>query len=134
MLLRHGWKIGAGLVKYPLNFIRYASSIANSSLTTKLKASEYPQYGGVAHSENGNILNKDLEQARMNGEIIQFDYYVDYDLLQKVQGKTVILGKEIQNFYGLVSFKNENGEIEEGYLDKLSPNGVGKWTIKRFNN
>ena len=134
MLLRHGWKIGAGLVKYPLDFIRYASSIANSSLTTKLKASEYPQYGGVAHSENGNILNKDLEQARMNGEIIQFDYYVDYDLLQKVQGKTVILGKEIQNFYGLVSFKNENGEIEEGYLDKLSPNGVGKWTIKRFNN
>ncbi len=134
ILLRHGWRIGSGLVKYPLNFIRYGSSIANSSLTTKLKLADYPQYGGVAYSENGNILNKDLEQARTDGEVIEFDYYVDYDLLQKVQGKTVILGKEIQNFYGLISFKNENGDIEEGYLDKLSPNGVGKWTIKRFNN
>ena len=134
ILLRHGWRIGSGLVKYPLNFIRYGSSIANSSLTTKLKLADYPQYGGVTYSENGNILNKDLEQARTDGEVIEFDYYVDYDLLQKVQGKTVILGKEIQNFYGLISFKNENGDIEEGYLDKLSPNGVGKWTIKRFNN
>jgi hypothetical protein len=134
ILLRHGWRIGSGLVKYPLNFIRYGSSVANSSLITKLKLADYPQYGGVAYSENGNILNKDLEQARTDGEVIEFDYYVDYDLLQKVQGKTVILGKEIQNFYGLISFKNENGDIEEGYLDKLSPNGVGKWTIKRFNN
>lgn len=133
MLLRHGWKIGTGLVKYPLEFIRYGSSVANSSLATKLKISQYPQYGGVLHSENGNILNKDLEQARMDGEVITFDYYVDYDLLQKVRGKTVILGEEVQNFYGLVSFKNENGNIEEGYLEKLSPNGVGKWTIKRFN-
>ena len=133
ILLRHGWKIGTGLVKYPLNFIRYGSSVANSGLTTKLKISDYPQYGGVAHSENGNIQNKDLETARMNGEVIEFEFNVDYDLLQKIQGKTVILGKEVQNFYGLVAFMNENGEIEEGYLEKVSPNGVGKWTINKFN-
>ena len=133
ILLRHGWKIGTGLVKYPLDFIRYGSSIANSGLTTKLKLAEYPQYGGVAHSENGNIQNKDLETARMDGEIIEFEFNVDYDLLQKIQGKTVILGKEVQNFYGLVAFMNEDGEIEEGYLEKLSPSGVGKWTLNKFN-
>ena len=133
ILLRHGWKIGTGLVKYPLDFIRYGSSIANSGLTTKLKLAEYPQYGGVAHSENGNIQNKDLETARMDGEIIEFEFNVDYDLLQKIQGKTVILGKEVQNFYGLVAFMNEDGEIEEGYLEKLSPSGVGKWKLNKFN-
>ena len=69
----------------------------------------------------------------MNGEVIEFEFNVDYDLLQKIQGKTVILGKEVQNFYGLVAFMNENGEIEEGYLEKVSPNGVGKWTINKFN-
>ena len=133
ILLRHGWFIGTGLVKYPLDFIRYGSSVANSGLTTKLKLADYPQYGGVAHSENGNIQNSDLETARMDGQIIEFEFNVDYDLLQKIQGKTVILGKEIPNFYGLVSFMNENGDIEEGYIEKLSPNGVGKWTLNRFN-
>jgi len=133
ILLRHGWNIGSGLVKYPLDFIRYGSSIANSGLTTKLKIADYPQYGGVAYSENGNIQNKDLETARMDGEIIEFEFNVDYDLLQKIQGKTVILGKEVQNFYGLVAFMNEDGDIEEGYLEKLSPSGVGKWTINKFN-
>jgi hypothetical protein len=133
MLLRHGWAIGAGLVKYPLDYIRYGSSIANSGMTTKLKASEYPIYGGVARAENGNIQNDDLEKARMDGEIVEFEYQVDNDLLQKVRGKTVILGKEVSNFYGLVSFKNEDGIIEEGYLKKLSPNGTGKWTLMKFN-
>tara|TARA_R110000803_G_scaffold58609_1_gene116810 strand:+ start:147 stop:2498 length:2352 start_codon:yes stop_codon:yes gene_type:complete len=133
ILLRHGWFIGTGLVKYPLDFIRYGSSVANSALTTKLKIEDYPQYGGVAHSENGNIQNSDLETARMDGEIIEFEFNVDYDLLQKIQGKTVILGKEVQNFYGLVAFMNENGEIEEGYLEKISPSGVGKWTLNKFN-
>jgi hypothetical protein len=132
-LLRHGWRIGAGLVKYPLSFVRYGSSVANSGLITELKADKYPEYGGVSRAENGNIKASDLEKARTDGEIIEFDYQVDYDLLQKVRGKSVILGKEVQNFYGLVSFMNEDGQIEEGYLENLSPNGVGKWKLKKFN-
>ena len=133
ILLRHGWRIGSGLVKYPLDFIRYGSSVANSGLKTTLDPSKYPVYGGKTYSENGNIQNSELEQSRFNGEIIEFDYEVDYALLQKVRGKTVILGEEIPNFYGLVSFKNEYGKIEEGYLERLSPNGVGQWKLKKFN-
>jgi len=133
ILLRHGWRVASGFVKYPFDYIRYGSSVANSGLVTELKVSMYPEYGGVSYAENGNIQNQELEKARMDGEIVEFDFPVDYNLLQKVRGKTLILGKQIPNFYGLVSFKNEDGKIEEGYLDKLSPNGVGKWTLKKFN-
>jgi len=127
ILLRHGWVIGSGLTKYPSDFIRYGSSIANSGLTTQL-------IGGVPYAENGNIQNSKLEKARFDGELIEFEFEVDYELLQKVRGKTVILGKEIPNFYGLVAFKNEDGNIEKGYLKSLSPNGAGKWTLIRYNN
>tara|TARA_R110000782_G_scaffold268468_2_gene364969 strand:- start:675 stop:3023 length:2349 start_codon:yes stop_codon:yes gene_type:complete len=126
-LLRHGWWIDGGLTKYPEEYIRYGSSTNNSRLKTQL-------VGGAEYAEDGNIQNKDLEDARMTGDIIEFEYEVDYDLLQIIQGKSVILGNEIPNFYGLVAFKNEIGEIEKGYLQKLSPNGVGKWTILKYNN
>ena len=126
-LLRHGWWVKAGLTKYPEEFVRYGSSTNNSLMTTQL-------IDGNEYAENGNIANKDLEDARMTGDIIEFDYEVDYDLLQQIKGKTVILGDEIPNFYGLVAFKNEKNEIEKGYLQKLSPNGVGKWTLSKYNN
>jgi hypothetical protein len=125
-LIRHGWVIGSGLVKYPLDFIRYGSSVSNSRLTTKIN--------GVSRSENGNIQNNSLEKARTDGWIVEFEFNVDYDLLQKIQGKTLILGKEIPNFYGLVAFKNEKGIIETGYIEKVSPNGVGKWKLKKSNS
>lgn len=125
-LLRHGWVIGSGLVKYPLDFIRYGSSVSNSRLTTTIN--------GVSRAENGNIQNNSLEKARTDGWIVEFEFNVDYDLLQKIQGKTLILGKEIPNFYGLVAFKNEKGIIETGYIEKISPNGVGKWKLKKYNS
>tara|TARA_R110000824_G_scaffold323709_1_gene510622 strand:- start:2924 stop:5212 length:2289 start_codon:yes stop_codon:yes gene_type:complete len=134
ILLRHGWVIAAGLIKYPLNYIRYGSSVSNSGMKTKLDVSKYPDIGGTEYAENGNIQGDKLETARTNGMIIEFDYEVDYNLLQDIQGKTVILGKEIPNFYGLVEFKNEEGLIEQGYIQKVSPNGAGKWTLKKYNS
>jgi hypothetical protein len=125
-LLRHGWVIGSGLVKYPLDFIRYGSSVSNSRLVTTIN--------GISRAENGNIQNDSLEKARTDGFIVDFEFNVDYDLLQKIQGKTLILGKEIPNFYGLVAFKNEKGIIETGYIQKVSPNGVGKWKLKKSNS
>ena len=125
-LLRHGWVVGSGLIKYPFDFIRYGSSASNSRLVTTIN--------GVSRAENGNIQNNSLEKARTDGSIVEFEFNVDYDLLQKIQGKTLILGKEIPNFYGLVAFKNEKGIIETGYIEKVSPNGVGKWKLKKSNS
>ena len=127
MLLRHSWVFGSGLTKYPIDFVKYGSSLANSKLKTKLN-------GGIEYAENGNIQNQNLEKPRFVPETIEFEHEVNFDLLQQVKGKTVILGKEIQNFYGLIAFKNENGQIEKGFLQNLKPNGSGKWTLLKYNN
>jgi hypothetical protein len=53
--------------------------------------------------------------------------------MQMVEGKTIILGKEIMNFYGLVEFTNERNEKEKGFLMNLKPNGKGVWQILKSN-
>ncbi|MHB1106560.1 MAG: hypothetical protein ACYCZ2_09375 [Lutibacter sp.] len=126
ILLRHGWVIGSGLTKYPTDYVRYGSSIANSNLTTKL-------IGKPEYAENGNIQNNLLERARFVPEIIKFEFPVNFELMQKIQGSSVILGKTIPNVYGLVAFKNEKGEIEKGYLENLKPNNKGVWELLKAN-
>jgi hypothetical protein len=126
-MLRHGWLISSGLLKYPSDYVRYGSSIANSNLKTQL-------IGGVEYAENGTIQNQALESPRYVPEIVEFEHEVSFDLLQQVQGKTVVLGEEIPNFHGLVAFRNENGQIEKGFLQNLKPNGNGKWKLLKYNN
>ena len=132
LILKHGKEIASGLIKYPLDFIRYGSSTANSNLTTQL-------IGSVAVSENGNengeiIQNKDLPNAKFVPEWVEFEHICDFDVMQQVEGATTILGKEIPNFYGLVEYKiNESGDIERGYLFNLRPNNVGSWTVLKSN-
>ena len=119
--MRHGWTFGGGLVKYPNEYVRFGSSVANSNLITKLRKDLYPDLGGTAYAENGDIQNRELERPRFVPEIIEFEYPVNYDLLQKVRGKSIVNGEEIMNYYGLIEFKNENNEIEKGFLLNLKP-------------
>lgn len=126
MLLKHERFISSGLTKYPNDYIRYASSEGNSELKTQ-------QNGREEFAENGDILNSQLSSPRYIPEYIEFEYEVDFDLLQQVKGTTIVLGKEIQNVYGLVQFKNEKNQNEKGYLINLKPNGVGKWKLLKFN-
>lgn len=126
MMLRHGWKISAGLTKYLTKYIRYSSSTANSALTTQL-------YGGNEYTENGNVINSELERARFVPEWIEFEHVVDFELIKQIEGTTIIAGKKIYNFYGLVEFINENNKIEKGYLFSLKPNGSGKWKLLKAN-
>ena len=125
-LLRHGWVIGSGLTKYLSDFVRYTSSTANSNLSTKL-------IGGNEYSENGNIVNSELQRARYLSQIIEFEHEVDFDVNQMIYGRTVILGNEIPNIYGRVEFTNENGEPEKGFLLSVKPNGNGKFKILKSN-
>ena len=53
--------------------------------------------------------------------------------MQQVEGTTEILGKKIPNFYGLVEFMNNDGQLEKGFLFSLKPNGAGKWKILKSN-
>lgn len=119
-LLRHSWYFGGGLVKYPSDKVKYASSSGNSNLKTIYK-------------ENGSVLNSKLERSRFVPEIIKFEHICSDELLKKVEGKSIVLGKEILNVYGLIEFVNENNETEKGYLLSLKPNGAGQWELLKYN-
>lgn len=125
-LLRHSWWFGGGFKKYAIDYVRYGSSVANSQLKTKL-------IGKNEYSENGNIINSELMKARFFPEWIEFEHVCDFDVMQMVEGKTVILGKEVVNFYGLVEFINEDNEKEKGFLFNLKPNGKGQWKVLKSN-
>lgn len=121
-LLRHGWVIASGLTKYFSDYVRYISSTANSSLSTKL-------IGGNEYAENGDIINSELARPRYVPEFIEFEHEVDFDINQAIFGSSIILGKKIPNIYGLVEFTNENGDKEKGFLISLKPNGKGNWKL-----
>lgn len=125
-LLRHSWWFGGGFKKYMTDYVRYGSSTANSQLKTKLN-------GKNEYSENGNIINSELTTARFFPEKIEFEHVCDFEIMNQVEGSSIIQGKEVKNFYGLVEFINENNEKEKGFLMNLKPNNKGVWTILKAN-
>lgn len=125
-LLRHSWWFGGGFKKYATDYVRYGSSTANSQLKTKL-------IGKNEYSENGNIINSELATARFFPEWIEFEHSCYFEIMQMVEGTTIIAGKEVKNFYGLVEFINEDNEKEKGFLFNLKPNGKGQWKLLKAN-
>ncbi len=125
-LLRHSWWFSSGFKCYATDRVRYASSAANSQLKTRL-------IGGIEYAENGDIINSELQKSRFINEWIEFEHIVDYEIMQQIQGYTIVSGEKIYNVYGLVEFINENSEKEKGYLFNLKPNGSGKWRILKAN-
>lgn len=140
MMLRHGWYIGACLLKYSYEFLRYASSTANSALITKLRtdsnyfldSSSTPGNGNI-YAENGNVLNSELKKAYFIPEEIIFEHECDFFTMEKIEGYTTLLnGKRIPNFYGMIEFMNENNELERGWFLNIKPNS-GEFTIIKSN-
>ncbi|WP_324069819.1 MAG: hypothetical protein RSE15_04760 [Flavobacterium sp.] len=125
-MLRHGWTIASGLTKYLSDYVRYASSTANSSLSTKL-------IGGNEYAENGNIINSEIGRPRYVPEFIEFEHEVTFEINQLLMGSKVVLGKKIPNIYGCIEFTNENGEQEKGFLMNLKPNKQGQWKLLKVN-
>jgi hypothetical protein len=125
-LMRHSWWFSGGFKKYATDYVRYGSSIANSQLKTKLA-------GKNEYSENGNIINSELMKSRFFPEWVEFEHICNFEIMQMVEGKTIVLGKEIMNFYGLVEFINERNEKEKGFLFNLKPNGKGQFKVLKAN-
>lgn len=126
VLLRHGWEIATTMSKNLFKYIRYSSSEGNSSLVTQL-------IGGQPYAENGNILGDDLEKARYLPEEVEFEYPFDIEMIEQIEGNTVINGKRVPNFYGLAKYRNEENELETGYIMNLKINGAGKWKLITSN-
>ncbi len=137
MLFRHGWIIRAGIEPYLDKFIKYGTSVANSTLRmifigrTKGYVENYTQ-----QIPNG-IPVKELERSRFLPEIIEFEHPVDDDLMELILGttKTLVNGsfEEVPNWYFKMEWKNENGIIERGYLLNLKPKGKGKFKFQKAN-
>jgi hypothetical protein len=119
---RHFWFINNSLTKYPDKYIRYSSSRGNSDLITK-KAGEEEK------KENGNFKINSLENAIFVNEWIEFEYPVDFDLINQVNGYSEVNGRRIPNMYFKVEFVNEFNQKEYGYLFELQPNKEGKWKL-----
>lgn len=139
-LLRHSWDFASGLIKYPMDYVRYGGSTANSALSTKLRVdSEYVSQdtstpgNGYEYAENGNIINSELKRPRFKPEWVEFEYECDFDVMRQVEGSTLILGKVVPNFYGLVEFTNKKNITEKGFLFNLKPNGKGAWKVLTAN-
>jgi hypothetical protein len=106
---RHSYWFNSATVKYPNDSLRYANSEGNSELKTK-----FP--GKPEVKENDNILISELSNPMFEPEFIEFEYPFSQELLKKLQGTTLYEGKEINNYYGLVEFTNENNQRERGFL------------------
>lgn len=106
---RHAYWFNCGLWNDPSKKIRYASSEGNSELKTK-----FP--GKPEVKENEDVTIQDLSKPIFAPDWIEFEYPREQELINNLQGHTVINGEEINNYYGLVEFVNENGEKERGYV------------------
>ena len=126
LLLKHGWEIMAGLTKNITDYIRYSNSTGNSTMTTRLD-------GHNEYSENGSIICSELERARYESELIEFDHKVDYEINKLLDDYTIINGEKIYNVYGLIEFINEDNQTEKGWLMSVKPNKEGKWQVLKFN-
>jgi hypothetical protein len=126
-LLRHSWWFSGGLELYPNEYLSYASSLGNSRMSTKMNIYN------KEFSENGSLLNSELPRGLFEFEWVEFEHECDDDILKMVEGYTIIQGKRIPNFYGLVEYNNEEGILEKGFLFNLKPNGAGKWKVLKFN-
>lgn len=126
LVRRFGWWVKAGLSKYKKSYVRFSSSTGNSELTTQLT-------GGEEYTENTKVQVLDLENPFLLPEIIEFEHEVTTEILNQVQGKTLIDGAEVMNYYGQVEFINENNEKESGHLLELKPNKAGNWKLIKAN-
>lgn len=110
ILLRHGRFISSCLQKNTTDFLSYISSNGNSKLKTKL-------IGGNEYSEDGQIINSELARPRFTSDVVEFKHEIDFNILQMLDGYTMIAGKRIPNIYGRIQYTNQDtNEVEYGYL------------------
>lgn len=106
---RHSIWFNSATVKYGSQKLRYASTEGNSQLKTKLIGKEEIQ-------ESDDVLINTLNNPIFEPEYVEFEVPFNQEILNKLQATTIINGEEINNYYGLIEFINENNQVERGYL------------------
>ena len=122
MLERNAWLTNNAYTKFNTKSIRYASTIGNSDLITK-------KVGESEKAENQDFVINQLENPIFVSQWIEFEYPLDFDLLETVNSTKFVNGENIPNTYFKVEFINEFNQKEYGYLFELKPNKEGKWKL-----
>ena len=132
MLLRHGWVIRAGM-EQAVNMdkeIKYISSDNNKTLITQFEGEE-------PLAESGDFKVSFLERPRFLPEIVTFNHPISEDLMDWIKGSTrVEINGEFENVpnvYFKMAWRNEEGDIETGYLLNLKPKLTGEFEFQRAN-
>lgn len=116
-LLRHKKIIATGLFPEPNGFITFISSNCFSSI----------EIDGL--KESGSIQNRELGKPYINGWLLSFEGKVYQEMIDQLEGFTVVDGERIPNFYGLFEAKTGTGELVRGRLISSKINGNGQHEI-----
>ncbi len=122
LVLTHGWYLNGGLQEFPMDFIRFGSSVGKSSVVIHPK-------GKKSYAENGNIAISDLDRARFTPEEVSLEYEVSLYLNSLIEGQQTIRGSNIENIYGLFEYKNEVGKLEKARIISIKPNNKGEFKL-----
>lgn len=89
--------------------IKYLSGRGNNSLITR--------NGSLVTIENEDVPL--TERQKFLAEEISFSYPYSNDIIEQINGQTIINGEDVLNVHGLIQFKNEDGKLEFGYLNEV---------------
>ena len=92
--------------------IKYLSGRGNNSLITR--------DGAVITIENEDVPLS--ERQKFLAEEISFSYPYSNNIVDQINGQTIINGEEVLNVHGLIQFRNEEGKMELGYLNEVKEN------------
>jgi len=133
MLFRHAWIFRAGLEPYLDRYLKYISSTANSKLVT------WREGDTKSRAEDEDILISEIGRSRMLPEIITCKHPAGDDLMAWIIGTTKAevngMIEDVPNYYFKFEFKNEDGEVERGYLMNLKQgdNSTFTFTFQKAN-
>tara|TARA_R110002051_G_scaffold318245_1_gene400383 strand:+ start:18195 stop:20480 length:2286 start_codon:yes stop_codon:yes gene_type:complete len=105
MFKRHNFLFNTELKKS----IKYLSGRGNNSLITR--------NGSVITIENEDVPLS--ERQKFLAEEISFSYPYSNNIVDQINGQTIINGEEVLNVHGLIQFRNEEGKMELGYLNEV---------------
>lgn len=120
---RHQWLYGSGVIKHQGDKIRYSNTEGNNLLVTK-------EVGKPERAEKDDINISGLEKALFEPKYITFKHPLTYNVVQKLNGKTNVDGRDIPNFYFKVQYIYQ-GKKNTGYLMQQSQkqNNLGEFKL-----
>lgn len=131
LLFRHAWVFRSGMEPYLDKYIKYISSTANSELRTWFEGDTKPR------NENQDVLISELTRSRFLPETIVCKHPNSEELVDWITGTTKVevngLVEDVPNYYFKIEFKNEDGEIERGYLMNMKQGEDLTFTFQKAN-